>query len=80
MVRHSTTLLPYPPTRPRLPMKNPNIHIGALYTHTHWEQVFLVQRCDNGWVYTTNLTIGKDKSIPLRTFLQYWIRLGDTHE
>jgi len=59
-------------------MSTPNT--GTLHTHTHWEQVFLVQRVANGWVYTTNLTIGKDKSIPLHVFVKYWRPLGGTHE
>ena len=79
MVRHSTTLLPYPPTRPRLLMNFDPLDFTSLYTHKTYQQVFVIHRCVNAWVYTTNLTLGKDKSIPLDVFRRHWIKLGGTH-
>ena len=51
----------------------------SLYTHKTYQQVFVIHRCVNAWVYTTNLTLGKDKSIPLDVFRRHWIKLGGTH-
>ena len=56
------------------------LHIGNLYMHKHYPQVFVIHRCINGWVYTTNLTLDKDKSIPLDVFRRHWIPLGERHE
>lgn len=56
-----------------------DVQIGELYAHTHYGQVFLVHRCVNELVYTTNITLGKDKSIPLPVFLGYW-RILNTQE
>ena len=52
----------------------------SLYMHKHYPQVYVIHRCVNGWVYTTNLTLGKDKSIPLDVFRRHWLPLGDTHD
>ena len=75
---HPTTLPPYPTAFVETigDYMHHNVQIGELYTHRHYEQVFLVHRCVNGWVYTTNVTLGKDKSIPLPVFLGYWRTLN----
>ena len=51
----------------------------ALYIHKHCSHVYVIHRCVNGWVYTTNLALGKDKSIPLDTFRRHWQLLGGVH-
>jgi hypothetical protein len=61
-------------------MNTPHIHIAALYTHTHFKHLFLVQRVANGWVYTTDLTLCEDKSIPVAVFNQWYILYEGAHD
>jgi len=57
-----------------------HIHIAALYKHTHSGHIFLVHRTGNGWVYTSNLMLGKDKSVPITIFNRWFTLMGDVHD
>lgn len=69
--RH-TTLLPYPPTTPRLPMKT-EINIGALYTHRLHGQIFIVGSADDTTVTILNTMEAKEYHVPVNAFRAWFM-------
>ena len=48
---------------------------GDLYMHKHSKHLFIIVRVRWGWVYTKNITLGKDKSVHPSPFAQFFTLL-----
>ena len=57
----------------------PHPYIAHLFTHRVHKHIVMVLRINNGWVYTRNLTLDRDKSIALREFNMFYEHMGDAH-
>ena len=79
-----TTLLPYPPTPPRLPMKT-KIHIGALYTHKLHGRTSMITGFFRGSLGDPRVRIlcfdtMYQTDIPADVIHRWYLPTGDTHE
>jgi len=79
-----STLLPYPPTPPRLPMKT-KIHIGALYTHKLHGGTSMVTGFFRGSLGDPRVRIlyfdtMYHTDIPTDVIHRWYLPIGDTHE